>query len=94
MDKATVYRTIRFIGMVCAIILSVIGALGIEVPSIQEYFPAGLGAAAVGVVSSLANHWYNNNYTAGAKMVQPDIKQINSTIKHEVGEMGRGDENE
>lgn len=94
MNKETIYRTIRFIGMICAIILSVIGALGIEVPSIQEYFPAGLGAAAVGVVGSLANHWFNNNYTAGAKMVQPSIKQINSAIKNEVNEMGRGEEHE
>lgn len=94
MDKDTIYRTIRLIGMVCTIILSIIGALGIEVPSIQEFMPASLGAAAVGAVASVANHWFNNNYTTGAKMVQPSIKQINSAIKNEVGEMGRGEVDE
>lgn len=92
MNKQTIYRTIRFIGMLCAMFLSIIGACGIEVPSIQEYVPASVAAVIVAVCSEVANHWFNNNYTQGAKMVQPEIKQINSAIKHETKDMGRGDE--
>lgn len=94
MDKQTLYRTLRFIGMLCAIFLSVIGALGIDVPSIQEYVPASWAAVIIAIASSLANHWYNNNYTEGAKIVQPQIKQINESLKNEVNDMGKGDENE
>lgn len=94
MDKETFYRTLRLIGMVCATILAVIGALGIDVPTLQDYIPASAGAAAVGVLANFANHWFNNNYTAGAKMVQPSIKKYNSMIKNEVCEMGEGEKDE
>lgn len=94
MNKQTLYRTLRFIGMLCAIFLSVIGALGIDVPSIQEYVPASWAAVIIAIASSLANHWYNNNYTAGAKMAQEHIKEYNSALKNEVKDMGKGDENE
>ena len=94
MNKATIYRTIRFIGMLCAIFLSVIGALGIDVPSIQDFVPASWTAVIVAIASALANHWYNNNYTAGAKMAQPMIKEINSALKSEVSTMGEGDKDE
>ena len=93
-NKNTVLRTVRFIGMLCAIYLSVIGALGIDVPSIQEVVPASWSAVSVAVASSLANHWYNNNYTIGAKIVQPQIKEINDSVKDEVNDMGKGDDNE
>ena len=91
MNKATVYRTIRFIGMLCAIFLSVIGALGIDVPSIQEFVPASWTAVIIAVASALANHWYNNNYTEGAKLAQPHIKEYNDALKNEVNTMGGGD---
>lgn len=94
MDKATIYRTIRFIGMLCAMFLSIVGACGIDVPSIQEYVPASVAAVIVAVCSEIANHWFNNNYTAGAKMAQPMIKEINSALKSEVNTMGEGDKNE
>ena len=94
MKRETVLRTIRFIGMLCAIFLSVIGALGIDVPSIQEVVPASWAAVIVAVASALANHWYNNNYTTGAKMAQPLIKEFNEALKNEVNTMGQGDENE
>lgn len=94
MNKAVFYRTIRLIGMFCAMFLSIIGACGIEVPSIQEYVPASIAAVIVAVCSEIANHWFNNNYTEGAKMVQPMIKEINTSLKQEVSAMGEGDENE
>lgn len=94
MNKETVLRTVRFIGMLCAIFLSVIGALGIDVPSIQEFVPASWSAVVVAVASALANHWYNNNYTLGAKIVQPQIKEINEAVKTEMDGMGKGDDNE
>lgn len=94
MNKETLYRTIRFIGMLCAIFLSVIGALGIDVPSIQEFVPASWTAVIVAVASALANHWYNNNYTEGAKMAQPLIKEFNEALKNEVNDMGKGEDDE
>lgn len=94
MNKATIYRTIRFIGMLCAMFLSIVGACGIDVPSIQEYVPASVAAVIVAVCSEIANHWFNNNYTEGAKMVQPMIKEINTSLKKEVSAMGVGDEDE
>ena len=94
MDKDTILRTLRLIGMICATILAVLGAFGIDVPSIQDYMPASFGAAAIGVIAGLTNHWYNNNYTAGAKMAQPMIKEYNESIKNEIDSMGKGDENE
>lgn len=94
MNKETLYRTLRFIGMICAVILSVIGALGIDVPSIQDYLPASVTAVVVAIVSGIANHWYNNNYTPGAKMAQPMIKEYNESLKNEVNSMGKGDGNE
>lgn len=94
MKRETVLRTVRFIGMLCSIFLAVIGALGIQVPSIQEVVPASWTAVIVAVASALANHWYNNNYTAGAKMAQPMIKEFNDSLKHEVSGMGKGEENE
>lgn len=94
MDKENILKVIRLIGMVCTVILSVIGAFGIDVPSIQEYIPASVGAAAVSVIAGMANHWFNNNYTTGAKMAQPSIKQYNSAIKNEVDDMGRGEVDE
>lgn len=94
MNKATFYRTLRFVGMLCAIFLSVVGALGIDVPSIQEYVPASWAAVIVAVASGLANHWYNNNYTEGAKLAQPYIKEYNTALKHEMNNMGKGDEDE
>ena len=94
MNKETVLRTLRFIGMLCAMFLSIIGALGIEVPSIQDYIPASVCAAIVAVISEICNHWFNNNYTQGAKMAQPLIKEYNEALKNEVNDMGKGDENE
>lgn len=94
MDKDTILRTLRFIGMLCAMFLSIIGALGIDVPSIQDYIPASATAIIVAVISELANHWFNNNYTAGAKMAQPMIKEYNDALKNEVNSMGKGDEDE
>lgn len=94
MNKETLLRTLRFVGMLCAIFLSVIGALGIDVPSIQEVVPASWTAVIVAVASALANHWYNNNYTAGAKMAQPLIKEFNDSLKNEVDDMGKGDDHE
>lgn len=94
MNKATFYRTLRFVGMLCAIFLSVIGALGIDVPSIQEFVPASWTAVIVAIASALANHWYNNNYTEGAKLAQPFIKEFNTALKNEMNNMGKGDEDE
>ena len=94
MNKATFYRTLRFIGMICGIFLSVIGALGIEVPSIQEYIPASWAAVVIAIISGISNHWYNNNYTLGAKLAQPYIKEYNSALRNEVDDMGEGDEDE
>ena len=94
MSKETIYRTIRFIGMLCAMFLSIIGACGIDVPSIQEYVPASVAAVIVAVCSEIANHWFNNNYTPGAKMAQPMIKEFNDALKNEVADMGKGDEDE
>ena len=94
MDKDTILRTLRFIGMLCAMFLSIIGALGIDVPSIQDYIPASATAIIVAVISELANHWFNNNYTAGAKMAQPMIKEYNEALKNEINSMGKGDEDE
>lgn len=94
MNKATLYRTIRLIGMFCAMFLSIVGACGIEIPSIQEYVPASVAAVIVAICSEIANHWFNNNYTAGAKMVQPMIKEINSALRSEVKTMGEGDKDE
>lgn len=94
MNKETIYRTLRFIGMLCAMFLSIIGALGIDVPSIQDYIPASVTAVIVAVLSEVCNHWFNNNYTRGAIIVQPQIKEINEALKNEVDTMGRGDENE
>lgn len=94
MDKDTILRTLRFIGMLCAMFLSIIGALGIDVPSIQDYIPASATAIIVAVISEICNHWFNNNYTAGAKMAQPMIKEYNESLKNEVNSMGKGDENE
>ena len=54
MNRETLLRTLRFIGMLCAIFLSVIGALGIEVPSIQEVVPASWTAVIIAVASALA----------------------------------------
>lgn len=94
MDKDTLYRWLRLIGIVCTIILAVIGALGVDVPSLQDSDIlsglVSLGAAVAGV----ANHWYNNNYTLGAKIAQSSIKEINESVKDEVESMGRGAENE
>ena len=94
MNKATVYRTIRFIGMLCAMFLSIVGAIGIEIPTIQEYVPASVAAVIVAVCSEIANHWFNNNYTAGAKIAQTHIKEYNEALKNEGNDMGKGDENE
>lgn len=94
MNKETFYRTLRLIGMLCGIFLSIIGALGIDVPSIQEYIPASWAAVIIAVVSGIANHWYNNNYTEGAKLAQPHIKEYNSALQNEVDDMGSGDDNE
>lgn len=94
MNKETIYRTLRLIGAICTVILAVIGALGVDVPSIQEVVPAGIGAAALALISEIANHWFNNNYTIGAKMAQPSIKQYNSMIKNEADDMGRGEVDE
>ena len=94
MNKETLYRNLRLLGTICVIILAILGAFGIDVPSIQDMLPASFGAAAVGVISAITNHWYNNNYTIGAKMAQPSIKEYNSAIKNEVDEMGRGEEHE
>ena len=94
MDKETVLRVVRLIGMICTVILSIIGAFGIEVPSVQDYIPASAGAAAISVVAGWTNHWFNNNYTIGAKMAQPSIKEYNSAIKNEVDDMGRGEVDE
>ena len=88
MNKETVLRTVRFLGMLCTIYLSVIGALGIDVPSIQEFVPTSWSAVIVAVASAFANHWYNNNYTLGAKIVQPQIKEINEAVKTEMDGMG------
>lgn len=94
MNKETVLRTLRFIGMLCAMFLSVIGAIGIDVPSIQDYIPASVCAVIVAVLSEICNHWFNNNYTRGAKMAQPLIKEYNEALKNEVDDMGKGDEDE
>lgn len=94
MNKATIYRTVRFIGMLCTLFLGIVGALGIEVPSIQEYVPASVAAVIVAICSEIANHWFNNNYTAGAKMAQEHIKEYNISLKNEINSMGKGDENE
>lgn len=94
MNKETIYRTLRLIGAICTVILAVIGAMGVDVPTFQEFVPAGVGAAAIALISEAANHWFNNNYSAGAKMAQPSIKEYNSAIKNEVNEMGRGDTDE
>lgn len=94
MNKETIYRTLRFIGMLCAMFLSIVGALGIDIPSIQEYIPASVTAVIVAVLSEICNHWFNNNYTAGAKMAQPLIKEFNDSLKNEVDTMGQGDEHE
>ena len=93
MDKATLRRTLRLIGAVCATILAVIGALGIDVPSIQDSEIISAIAALIAAIAPLLNHWFNNNYTAGAKMAQPSIKEYNDAIRNEVDSMGRGDDN-
>lgn len=94
MNKETVLRTLRFVGMLCAMFLSIVGALGIDVPSIQDYIPASVSAVIVAILSEICNHWFNNNYTAGAKLAQPHIKEYNQMLKNEVNGMGKGDENE
>lgn len=94
MNKDVIYRTIRFIGMLCTLFLGIVGALGIDVPSIQEYVPASVAAVIVAICSEIANHWFNNNYTEGAKLAQPHIKEYNSALKNEANDMGKGDENE
>ena len=94
MDKDTARRWLRLIGIICTIILAVIGALGIDVPSLQDSTFGEVVASLVAVVAGLANHWYNNNYTVGAKIAQPSIKEINDSIKDEADAMGRGDDNE
>lgn len=94
MNKDVMYRTIRFIGMLCTLFLGIVGALGIEVPTLQEYVPASVAAVIVAVCSEIANHWFNNNYTAGAKLAQTHIKEYNAALKNEVNDMGKGDENE
>lgn len=93
-DKDTVYRWLRLIGLVCTTILAIIGALGVDVPSIQEFAPAAAACAVLAPIINGRNHWKNNNYTLGAKIVQPQIKEINTAIKDEVVDMGKGDENE
>ena len=94
MDKETAKRWLRLIGMVCAIILAVIGALGIDVPALQDSDFMSSIAAIVAAVAGVTNHWYNNNYTLGAKIVQPQIHEINDAVKDEVASMGRGVEDE
>lgn len=94
MDKDKFYRTLRLIGAICSFILGVIGALGINVPSIQEYLPAGIVAIIVAFASEVTNHWFNNNYTEGAKLAQPSIKEYNMMLKAEADHMGKGDEDE
>ena len=93
MDKETIKRNLRLLGTVCAIILAIIGALGIDVPSIQDSELVSGIAAIIAAVAPLLSHWFNNNYTAGAKMAQPSIKEYNDAIRNEVDSMGRGDDN-
>ena len=94
MDKETLKKNLRLIGTICAIILAVIGALGIDVPSIQDSEIVSAIAALIAAIAPALSHWFNNNYTIGAKMAQPYVKEFNDAVKNEVDAMGRGDDNE
>ena len=94
MDKETIKRNLRLIGTICAIILAVIGALGIDVPSIQDSELLSAIATIVAAAAPVLSYWFNNNHTIGAKMAQPYVKEFNTVIKDEVDAMGRGEENE
>jgi len=94
MDKDTIKRNLRLIGTICAMILAVIGALGIDVPSIQDSEILSAIAALIAAVAPILSHWFNNNYTIGAKMAQPYVKEFNTVIKDEVDAMGRGEDHE
>ena len=94
MNKENLKRNLRLLGTVCAIILAIIGSLGIDVPSIQDSELVSAIAALIAAVAPLLSHWFNNNYTIGAKMAQPFVKEFNDAVNNEVDTMGRGDDNE
>ena len=94
MDKETIKRNLRLIGTVCAVILAIIGALGVDVPAIQDSELVSGIAAIVAAIAPFLSYWFNNNHTIGAKMAQPYVKEFNEAIKDEVETMGRGVENE
>ena len=94
MNKETIKRNARLIGMICSAILAIIGAFGVEVPSIQECTPLAIAVSIAVAVAEVCDHWFNNNYSEGAKIVQPQIKEINTALKTEMNGMGKGDENE
>lgn len=94
MNKETVKRNLRLLGTVCAMTLAIIGALGIDVPSIQDSEVLSAVATLVAALAPVLSYWFNNNHTIGAKMAQPYVKEFNTAVKDEVDSMGRGDENE
>lgn len=76
MTKADIYRWLRLIGIICTTILAVIGALGVDIPPIQDGVLTG-AVASIGVVLMNGwNHWKNNNYTAEAKVIQPQLDEL------------------
>lgn len=95
MDKETIKRNLRLLGTICAMILAVIGSLGIDVPTIQDSpVLSAITTLLCAIAAPVLSYWYNNNHTAGAKMAQPFIKVFNTAIKNEVNDMGRGEEDE
>lgn len=94
MDKETIKRNLRLLGTICAVILAVIGSLGIDVPSIQDSEVLSAVATLISATAPFLAYWFNNNHTDGAKMAQPFIKLFNTAIKNEVNDMGRGEEDE
>lgn len=94
MDKEKMKRNLRLLGTVCAIILAIIGALGIDVPSIQDSELLSAIATIIAAAAPLLSYWFNNNHTIGAKMAQPYVKEFNTAVKDEVDSMGRGEEYE
>ena len=94
MDNDTLKRNLRLVGTICAIILAIIGALGIDVPSIQDSEILSAIATLIAAIAHALSYWFNNNHTLGAKMSQPYIKEINTAVKDEMDSMGRGVEDD
>ena len=94
MDKETIKKYLRLLGTICAIILAIIGALGIDVPSIQDSEILSAIAALIAAVAPVLSYWFNNNFTVGAKMAQPYVKIFNNAVKDEFDVMGRGEKDE